>query len=107
MKQLEIQKKEKSSPEESETQYHFQGQSARSQHWFDIYPVWIEENFMTRETDFFKSVYLKRIPGQTNKDRFTISSPIVATKGTSQFQLDPDSPILAHQKHYNLFLLFQ
>ena len=40
--------RKKWSPEESEPQYYFQGQSARSQHWFDLNNDWIEEIFMTR-----------------------------------------------------------
>ena len=41
--------------EESEPTYKFHGQSARSQHWFDIYPNHIEDKFMTREA------YLKKV----------------------------------------------
>ena len=40
-------KKIKTSPEESPT-YQFQVQTARSQHWFNLDPDWIEYNFMTR-----------------------------------------------------------
>ena len=47
------------SPEESEPQYHFQGKSTRSQHWFNLDPDYIEEIFMTREPDFSKYYTLK------------------------------------------------
>ena len=47
-------KKEKSSSEESEPQYHFQVQSTRLQHWFDLDSGWIEDTLMTRETGFSK-----------------------------------------------------
>ena len=57
------------SPEESEPTYQIQGQSARSQHWFDLDHDWIEETFMAREPGFFKRIYLKCIPGQTNKHK--------------------------------------
>ena len=49
------------SPEESEAQYNFQGQSERSRHWFDLDPGCIKGNFMTREPDFFPRLYLKSI----------------------------------------------
>ena len=45
---------EKTSPEESEPQCYFCVQSVRSQHWFDIDPDQIGDNFMTRETYFSK-----------------------------------------------------
>ena len=48
LKQLKRQNKVKTSPEESEPMYQFQGQSTRSQYWFDIYIDCIEYNFMTR-----------------------------------------------------------
>ena len=51
VKQMKRQKREKN-PKESEPKYQFQGQSERLQHWFDIDPYWIEDNFMTREPDF-------------------------------------------------------
>ena len=48
--------KRKTSPEESETQYHFQGQSTISQHWFDLDHLWIEDNFMTRGDGFQNTI---------------------------------------------------
>ena len=57
MKQQKMSKKEKF-PEKSEPQYHFQGQSSGSQHWFYIDTDWVEENFMTREPDFSKAYTL-------------------------------------------------
>ena len=38
----------------NEAKFKFQGQSARSQRWFDLDFDWIEVNFSTRETDFYK-----------------------------------------------------
>ena len=34
--------------------YKFQGQSARSRRWFDIYHDWLEEIIRTPEPDFYK-----------------------------------------------------
>ena len=33
--------------------YTSQGKYARSRCWFDLDPKWLEENFMTREPDFY------------------------------------------------------
>ena len=38
----------------SEAKFKFQGQSTRSQLWFDLDLDWIETNFSTCEPDFFK-----------------------------------------------------
>ena len=54
---------------------------------------------MTRETDFFKRIHVKNIPGQTNKVWFTLSVPIGSTKKTSQLQFDSDDPIVAYHQH--------
>ena len=35
----------------------FQGQSARSQGWFDLDFDWIEENFSTREPELYKKIF--------------------------------------------------
>ena len=43
-------KKEK----EKTKKYNFQGQYARSICWFDLDSEWLEENFRTREPDFYK-----------------------------------------------------
>ena len=38
----------------NEAKFKFQGQSARSQRWFDLEFDWIEVNFSTREPDLYK-----------------------------------------------------
>ena len=38
----------------NEAKFKFQGQSARSQRWFDLDLDWIEVNFSTREPDLYK-----------------------------------------------------
>ena len=40
---------------ENEAKFKFQGQSAISQHWFDLDFDWIEVNFSTREPGFYKN----------------------------------------------------
>ena len=41
----------------TESKFKFQGQSARSQLWFDLDLDWIEINFSTREPDFYKKLF--------------------------------------------------
>ena len=41
----------------TEPKFKFQGQSARSQRWFDLDFDCIEVNFSTRETDFYKKPF--------------------------------------------------
>ena len=78
-------KKRKTSTEESELTYHFQGQYVRSQHWFNLDPDWIKDNFFTMEPKFFKSPHLKHITGQTNKYWFTFSFPMGTAKKQVNF----------------------
>ena len=40
-----------------ESKFKFQGQSARSQQWFDLDFDWIEVEFSTRETYFYKNFF--------------------------------------------------
>ena len=40
----------------NEAKFKFQGQYARSQHWFDLDFYWIEVNFSTRDPDFYKKI---------------------------------------------------
>ena len=41
----------------NEAKLKFQGQSARSQHWFDLDFGWIEENFSIREPYLYKKIF--------------------------------------------------
>ena len=43
--------------DKNEAKFKFQGQSARSQRWFDIDFDWIVVNFSTREPDFCKETF--------------------------------------------------
>ena len=55
--QLNI-KQKKSIPEESETNYRFQGEFVGLQHWFDLDLDCIEDKFMKIEHDFSKGYTL-------------------------------------------------
>ena len=41
----------------NEAKFKFQGQSTRSQRWFDIDLDWIEVNFSTCDPDFYKNIF--------------------------------------------------
>ena len=41
----------------NEAKFNFQGQSARSQRWFDLDLDWIEVNFSTRDPDSYKKTF--------------------------------------------------
>ena len=41
----------------NEAKFHFQGQSARSQCWFDLDFDWIEEYFSTHEPDLYRKIF--------------------------------------------------
>ena len=41
----------------NEAKFKFQGQSARSQLWFDLDLDWIETNFSTRDPDLYKKQF--------------------------------------------------
>ena len=50
----------------SEAKFKFQGQSARSQLWFDLDLNWVEINFSTREPDFYKKLFQSHEDTQEN-----------------------------------------
>ena len=45
--------------DKNEAKFRFQGQSARSQSWFDIGIYWIEEFVSTRKADFYRIIIHK------------------------------------------------
>ena len=47
--------------------YNFQGQSARTKHWFYLDHEWLKENFMTREPDFYKILHQTKFSGDNTK----------------------------------------
>ena len=53
----------------------FQGQSARTKHWFNLDNEWLKENFMTREPGFYKNS-IKINLGVIKKDYQTFGVPI-------------------------------
>ena len=45
----------------NEAKLKLQGQSARSQHWFDLHFDWVEANFSTREPDLYRKLFQSHI----------------------------------------------
>ena len=64
----------------NEAKFKFQGQSARSQQWFDLDFDWIVVNFSTREPDFYK----------TNSKAMMIHNILIHSE-TFKFQLEMQS----------------
>ena len=54
----------------------FQGQSARPKHWFDLDIEWIEENFSTREPQFYQRLFQSNIEGQAGSKYSTFTVTI-------------------------------
>ena len=46
-----------SNKNKNDAKFKFQGQSARSQRWFDLDFDWIDVNFSTREPDLYKETF--------------------------------------------------
>ena len=60
----------------TESKFKFQGQSARSQLWFDLDLDWIDINFSTCEPDFYKKLFQSH-DNKQDKDTFkTFQVPI-------------------------------
>ena len=73
-----------------------QGQSTRSQRWFDLDFDWIEVHFSTREPNFYKKLF------QSHNDTLDINTfkkiqaPIGNAKCVESFKFQNDAPILKY-----------
>ena len=80
----------------TESKFKFQGQSARSQLWFDIDLDWIDINFITSEPDFNRKLFQSHDNNQ-DKDTFkTFSVPNGNAKVVKSFKFQKDAPILSY-----------
>ena len=86
----------------TESKFKFQGQSTRSQLWFDLDLDWIDINFSTREPDFYKKL-LQSHDNKQYKDTFkTFKVPIGNEKVVKSFMYQKDAPIIRYcQKKLN------
>ena len=86
----------------NEAKFKFQGQSARSQHWFDLDFDWIEVNFSTREPDFYKKLFQSHDNTQDTNTYKSFQVPIGNAKCVESFKFQNDAPILKYcQKSLN------
>ena len=87
----------------NEAKFNSQGQSARSQRWFDLDFDWIAVNFSTRETDFYK-IFQSHDYTQDIKSFKLFQVPIGNSKCVETFKFHNDAPILNYcQKSSNIF----
>ena len=87
----------------NEAKFKFQGQSVRSQRWFDLDLDWIEVNFSTREPDFSSKLFQSHEDTQDiNTFRFS-QVPIGNAKCVESFKFQNDARILKYcQKSLNI-----
>ena len=86
----------------NEAKFKFQGQSARSQLWFDIDLDWIEVNFSTREPDLYKKLFQIHDDTQDINSLRLFQVPIGNAKCVELFKFQNDAPILKYcQKSLN------
>ena len=78
----------------TDAKFKFQGQSARSQLWFDLELDWIDINVSTCEPDFYKKLFQSH---DDNQDDITFKKfhvPIGNAKFGKSFKFQNDAPIL-------------
>ena len=86
----------------NEAKFKFQGQSARSQLWFDIELNWVDINFSTREPDLYKKLFQSHDDTQEDNTFKTFQVPIGNAKCVESFKFQNDAPILKFcQKTFN------
>ena len=70
----------------NEAKFKFQGQSARSQLWFDLDLNWVEINFSCREPDFYKKNFQSHDDTQDDNTFKTFQVPIGNVKCVESFK---------------------
>ena len=86
----------------NEAKFKFQGQSARSQLWFDLDLDWIDINFSSREPDFYKNFFQSHDDTQDDNTFKKFQVPIGNAKCVESFKFQNDAPILKYcQKTLN------
>ena len=86
--------------DKNKTEYKFklQGQSARSQLWFDLDLDWIDINFSTREPYFYKKLFQSHDDKQDEDTFKTFPVTIGNAKVVKLFKFKKDAPILSYCK---------
>ena len=86
----------------NESKFKFQGQSGRSRLWFDLDLDWIDINFSTRESDFYKKLFKSHDNEQDTNTFKKFQVPIGNAKVVRSFVFHKDVPILSCcQKTFN------
>ena len=86
----------------NEAKLKYQGQSARSQRWFDLDSNWIEVNFSTREPDFYKIFFQNYDDTHDTNTYKRFQVPIGNSKCVETSKFNNDTPILKYcQKSLN------
>ena len=86
----------------TESKFKFQGQSARSQLWFDLNLDWIDINFSTREPDLYKKLFQSHENKQVENTFKTFQVPNGNAKVVKSFKFQKYAPILSYcQKKLN------
>ena len=80
----------------NEAKFKFQGQSARSQRWFDIDFDYIEVNFSTLEPDLYKKLFQRHDDTQDTNTYKSFQVPIGNAKCVETFKFHNDAPILKY-----------
>ena len=78
----------------NESKFKFQGQSARSQLWFDLDLDWIDIHFSTREHDFYKKLFRSHKNEQDTNTFKTFQVLIGNSKVVKSFVFHTHAPII-------------
>ena len=82
----------------NEDKFKFQGQSTRSQRWFDIDFDYIEEKFSTCETDFYKKIFQRRDETQDRNKFKMFVVPISNAKNMEEIKFHIDALWLKYRQ---------
>ena len=86
----------------NEAKFKFQGQSTRSQRWFDLNFGWIEVNFSTHEPDFHRKRFQSHDNTQDTNTLKFFQFPIGNSKCVENLKFHNDAPMLKYcQKSLN------
>ena len=83
----------------NEDKFKFQGESKRSQRWFDLDFDWIEENFSTHKPDLYKTIYQRHDETQNINIFKTSLVPISNAKNVEEMKCNTDSPMLKYRQN--------
>ena len=90
---------QKEKPTKTLKKYLFQGQSARSKHWFDLDMECFEENFSTTEPQFYKSLFQTNIEGKYVITYPIFTVPIGNGKETGEIEYDLQAPLVEYHQN--------